>query len=195
MHRYWLCQRMGSRPSTQRSTWLKQLDRGFLKKDSSPRIYAEGAFLSVEVGSDWNRGHDIAIDAIHQQLTGLPDPQTGNPVFARVILYGDAGRWAATWPFPGDILAQAAPGYLPFAALGTGDVFSEARSYGQTGYATHLPSMQGALVASGRGISATAKKSIVQLQDVASTATTLLGISPSTGGDLKTWERKSDHRR
>ena len=160
--------------------WLAQLDGGLLSKDAPPCIYVEGAFLSVEIGQDETAESAVVSGAVFRALAALTDPQTGKPVLARVTHRGDARSWAAAWPYPGDILAQAAPGYTLTAAWGTKSVFSEAPIYGQTGFDAHLQTMQGTFIAAGRGVSAGGERGIVRLPDIASMLATFLGMPPLT---------------
>ena len=165
-------------PIALQSVWeqLKQLNNDLLRGDPPPHVYVDGAFLSIEIGSGWDEAYDVAIDTIRRALAGLADPKTGNPVFAQVTRRGDAGAWAASWPYPGDILAQSALGYVPSAMPGTAEVFSEAQVYGQMDCATSLSAKQGTLVVVGWGVSEEETRGVVWLEDVASMASALLGI-------------------
>lgn len=158
--------------------WLAQLDGGLLLERSPPSIHVEGGFLSVEVGLDEKGGNTVARDAIIRVLAALTDPRTGKPVFARVASRGEAGSWAAAWPYPGDILAQAVPGYTLAAASSTRGVFSGTQIYGQTGYSARQPAMQGALVAAGRGVLAGQEGGLAHLIDLTPTVAEWLNIPP-----------------
>jgi hypothetical protein len=166
--------------SVLRSVWqrLVQLDSGLLSSRASPGIHVEGAFLSVKVGLDENREAKVATDAIIGALAALTDPRTGKPVFARVARRSDAASWTAAWPYPGDIVAQAALGYTLAAAPSARDAFSETPVYGQTGYSAHQMAMQGVLIAAGRGVVAGQEKDITHLMQLALMAAEWLNISP-----------------
>ena len=158
---------------------LTRPDSGLLLEDAPLRIDVEGAFLWVEVGSN-KRGSTVATGVILQKLATLTDPRTGEPVFVRLARRGDAGSWPAAWHHPGDILAQAAPGYTLAVSPGTRGFFSEAPVYGQVGYDARLPTMQGTFIAAGRGVSAEGDRGIVRLPDIASMLATFLGMPPLT---------------
>ena len=159
---------------------LAELDGGLLPRDVPPRIYVEGAFLSVEIGHDEAAESAAVRGAVSRALAALTDPRTGEPVLARVTHRGDAGSWAAAWPYPGDVLAQAAPGYALSAKPGVRAIFSEAPIYGQAGFDARLSTMQGTLIAAGRGVSAGGDRGIVRLPDIASMLATFLGMPPLT---------------
>jgi hypothetical protein len=161
-----------------RPVWQRLAQLGLLSSRASPGIHVEGAFLSVEVGLDENGEAKVATDAIIRALAALRDPRTGKPVFARVARRSDAASWTAAWPYPGDILAQAAPGYTLAAAPSARNVFSETPVYGQTGYNAHQMAMQGVLIAAGRGVVAGQEKDITHLMQPALTAAEWLNISP-----------------
>ncbi|UCC62190.1 MAG: hypothetical protein JSV36_15625, partial [Anaerolineae bacterium] len=143
-----------------------------------PRIYADGAFLSVAIEGDGN--NSIMSSATSQALATLTDPRTGEAVFARVKHGHGDGSWAVAWPFPGNVLAQAAVGYT-LASTSDKEIFAETPIYGQAGYDADLPAMHGALVAAGRGSSAWTGKNMVHLTEVASTVRALLGLPPGDG--------------
>jgi hypothetical protein len=182
---------------------LRQPDSGLLLEDAPLRIDVEGAFLWVEVGSN-KRGSTVATGVILQKLAALTDPRmrgrlspdvasvilqklatltdsrTGEPVFIRLARRGDAGPWAAAWPYPGDVLAQAAPGYVLSAKPDIRAVFSEAPIYGQAVFDARLQAMQGTFIAAGRGVSAGGDRDIVRLPDIASMLATFLGMPSLT---------------
>ncbi len=179
---------------------LTRPDSGLLLEDAPLCIDVEGAFLSVEVGSN-KRGSTVATGVILQKLEALTDPRmrerlspdvasvilqklatltdsrTGEPVFVRLARRGDAGPWAAAWPYPGDVLAQAAPGYVLSAKPDVRAVFSEAPIYGQAVFDARL---QGTLIAAGRGVSAGGDRDTVRLPDIASMLATFLGMPSLT---------------
>lgn len=141
------------------------------------RLYAEGAFLSVEIGPDGKS--ENVVQVVLRALSALTDPHTGKPIFARVVRREDAGSWAETWPYPGDVLAQAEPGYAlaDTPRIGVrGQTLSKALVYGQAGHDVHLPAMQGTLMAAGRGVSAQEQGDVASLVDIASMVATWLGI-------------------
>jgi hypothetical protein len=158
---------------------LTRPDSGLLLEDAPLCIDVEGAFLSVEVGSN-KKGSTVATGVILQKLAALTDPRTGEPVFVRLASRGDAGPWTAAWPYPDDVLAQAAPGYVLSAKPDVRAVFSEAPIYGQAVFDARLQAMQGTFIAAGRGVSAGGGRDIVRLPDIASMLATFLGMPSLT---------------
>jgi hypothetical protein len=162
-----------------RPVWQRLAQLGLLSSRRSPGFHIEGAFLSVKVGLYEMRETQAATDAIVRALAALRDPRTERPVLARVARRDDAPSWAAAWPYRGDIVAQAAPGYTLAAAPSARSVFSETPVYGQTGYSAHQMAMQGVLIAAGRGVVAGQGKNITHLTQLALTTAEWLKISRS----------------
>ncbi len=160
---------------------LGQLDGGLLSRRTPPRVHAEGGCVSIEV--DLGEGEAaIAVDAIIRALRTLSDPHTGEPVFARVARRSDAGSWAEAWPYAGDVVAQAAPGYVPVVASVGDSVFVQTSVYGQTGYSSRQPTMQGRVIAAGRGVFAGQEGDNLHLMNLVPTVAQWLGIHcPSNG--------------
>jgi hypothetical protein len=156
--------------------WLAQVDGGLLPSRALPEVHVEGAFLSIEVERD-GKERRLATEALIRELAALTDPRTGQRVLARVSRRRDAGPWATAWPCPGDIVAQAAPGYTLTAAPGARDIFSDTPVYGQMGYSIDQPAMHGTLVAAGRGVSA-GQEDITSLTSLTHTAVKCLNVVP-----------------
>jgi len=152
---------------------LAPLQEGELTGNAPPRVHAEGAFLSVEIES---AGSAAARAATLRVLSSLKDPHNGQSILVRVTRREDAGSWAKAWSYPGDVLAQAAPGYALSASQSTTSDFFNPQVYSQAGHDAHLPAMEGMLIAAGRDISATQPGDIVSLLDVAPNVAAQLGI-------------------
>jgi len=156
---------------------LAPLQEDELPGNAPPRVHVEGAFLSVEVGS---AGSAATRTATLRLLSSLEDPHTGQSILVRVTRRENAGSWAQAWPYPGDVLAQAAPGYALSAAQSTTSNFSNPQVYGLAGHDARLPDIEGMLIAAGRDISATQPGDIVSLLDVAPNVAAQLGIPSPT---------------
>jgi hypothetical protein len=161
---------------------LQPMWRRLMQRDShllaSLSLYVEGAFLSVEIQGGTRVQRAALDDAVFRTLAALTDPRTGERIFTRVARREDAASWAETWPYPGGVLAQAAPGYALAATPGVAGGVAETPVYGQAGYDAGLSSMQGVLVAAGRGLSEVEDVRAAHLQDVAAWVTKWLGIQP-----------------
>lgn len=159
---------------------LQPMWRRLVQRDShlpaSLSLYVEGAFLSVEVQSGAEAQRAALSDAVFRALAALTDPRTGERLFTRVARREDAASWAEMWPYPGDVLAQAAPGYALAATPGAMGGLTEAPVYGQAGHGARQSVMQGALVAAGRGLSEVEGVRAARLQDVPAWVITWLGI-------------------
>jgi hypothetical protein len=163
------------RPVWQR---LARLGSDLLLAGASSDVYVEGAFLSVEIGSDEKGENAVAVKATLQALAALIDPRTAEPIFARVARCEDASSWAEVWPYPGDVLAQASPGYTLSAAPNATKVLAGTLVYGRMGYDVRLPAMQGLIVAAGRGVFAGQGRDIASLMDVAPAMAEWLNVPP-----------------
>ena len=107
----------------------------------------------------------------------LVDPQTGEPVFERVIPQADLTELNLNHPFAGDVFAQAAPGYTLDDWRGWRSTFAPARLYGQHGYNRTFGDMQAILLAIGdRVVGIGEVIPPVDLVDIAPTIAGWLGI-------------------
>jgi len=136
-------------------------------QETPPEIYLAGAFLSVESSAYGDDGYAIVSEAALETLAALTDPRSSEAVLARVARRADAETWAAAWPYPGAVLAQAAPGYMLSIAPGTEEILMPSLVYAASGYDARLPAMHGWLVAAGRGSSTGQMPDIANLVDVA----------------------------
>lgn len=132
---------------------LNEMDeRGLSRAEATLHLHAQGGFLSIEVETSAAET-TVVRNAIVDTLASLVDPQTSEPVFARVAPIEEAETWAEAWPYPGEVIAQARPGYALMVAKERFPVFAEAGVYGQPGYDAALTTMRGAIIAAGQGIS------------------------------------------
>ncbi len=109
-------------------------------------------------------------------LSQLNDPSSGEPVFERVLRRDEALALGVGGPYTGDVFVQARPGYLLSDERGPQEIFGPVVYYGQQGYRSDLPSMQGGFIAVGRGITPDGEIGLINLVDVAPTLCRLLGI-------------------
>ena len=113
-------------------------------------------------------------------FTNVVDPQTGVPVFQRVLPRSALGALGLDHPNAGDVFAQAVPGYHLDAWRGNDFVFAQAEFYGQHGYDSSLPEMQTIFIASGTGISTPGTVlPPVRVLDYAPTIAWLLSFEPA----------------
>lgn len=115
-------------------------------------------------------------ERIIEALNQLTDPVSGEPIFERVMRQNEASALGIGGPYAGDVFVQASPGYLLSDQRGMQEVFEPVVYYGQQGYRSDLPAMQGGFVAVGRGIVSGSEIDLVNLTDIAPTLCGLLGI-------------------
>jgi predicted AlkP superfamily pyrophosphatase or phosphodiesterase len=126
--------------------------------------------------------------AVQQQIitlfTDLVDPDTGTPVFERVLARSELGPLGLDHPNSGDVFAQAVPGYHLDGWRGNEFTFAPAEFYGQHGYDSTLPEMHTIFIAAGSGIiqSGTAIPP-VKVVDYAPTIAKLLDFDPASTVD------------
>ncbi len=94
--------------------------------------------------------------AIQKQIidlfTALKDPETGKPVFERVLPRDQLASLGLDHPNSGDVFAQANFGYHLNGWRGKNFIFEPADYYGQHGYDSSLPEMHTIFFAAGAGI-------------------------------------------
>lgn len=102
-------------------------------------------FLSAE------QYHQVLED-LRQLLANLKDPQTGDPVFERLLLREDLAQYHLEHPNAGDLVLQAYPGYNLDSHRGWKDIFQPANFNGQHGFAASQPAMDAIWIAAGPGL-------------------------------------------
>jgi predicted AlkP superfamily phosphohydrolase/phosphomutase len=113
-------------------------------------------------------------------LRSVMDPETGQPVFTRVLARPELSALYLDHSNSGDVFAQAAPGYSLDDWRGKGTLFGPSTINGGHGYDSALPEMQTLFIAAGAGISPTEKiLSPLKIIDIAPTLAVLLGFEPS----------------
>ncbi|MGC8780660.1 MAG: alkaline phosphatase family protein, partial [Anaerolineae bacterium] len=122
------------------------------------------------------------IETISSLLKAVADPQTGRPVFARVVKRADLADLGLDSPASGDLFIQAAPGWALADARGAKNVFNKVAYFGQHGYDPTLAPLHAIFYAAGRGIRPGAIEP-VRLIDVAPTIARLLGFPPAATVD------------
>ncbi|MFZ5919574.1 MAG: alkaline phosphatase family protein [Chloroflexota bacterium] len=117
-------------------------------------------------------------------LTNLADPETGDPVFERVLLRSELGPLGLDSANSGDVFAQAVPGYHLDGWRGNDNVFEPADFYGQHGYDSNLPEMRTIFIAAGMGVPQLSELiPSVRIVDYAPTIAALLGFAPAPSVD------------
>jgi predicted AlkP superfamily phosphohydrolase/phosphomutase len=117
-------------------------------------------------------------------LKGLIDPETGEPVFQRVLTRGEFGPLGFDHPNSGDVFAQIYPGYHLDGWRGNDFIFEPADFYGQHGFDSSLPEMYTIFIAAGAGIPQTGDIiSPVRVVDYAPTIASLLDFQPASTVD------------
>jgi len=122
------------------------------------------------------------IATIRGLLAETVDPQTGRPVFARVVDRAGLAELGLDSPSSGDLFVQAAPGWALADTRGAKNVFGKVEYFGQHGYDPEIGSLHAIFYAAGRGI----RPGVVQavnLIDVAPTIARLLGFAPAATVD------------
>ena len=128
-------------------------------------------------------------DQIVALLSDLRHPETGEPVFQRVLRQEQLSSLGLSHRHAGDVFAQAAPGYHLDGYRGVPDLFQPAGLCGQHGYASDLPEMQALFIAAGAGVPVPDRGAatgtlipLLSMTDLAPTIASLLGLSsPATG--------------
>lgn len=113
-------------------------------------------------------------------LQNLTDPNTGEPVFQRVLTHDELGPLGLDHPNSGDVFAQAYPGYHLDGWRGNDFIFERADFYGQHGYDSTLPEMHTIFIAAGADVPQAGEIiPFVRVVDYAPTIASLLGFAPA----------------
>lgn len=99
-----------------------------------------------------SRDYPVIQDQIIALLSDLHDPESGEPVFQRILRKDELGPLGLDHPHSGDVYAQAFPGFTLEDERGAKEVFSAAQIYGQHGYASETLEMQTIFIAAGAAI-------------------------------------------
>jgi len=117
-------------------------------------------------------------------LESLTDPDTGEPVFQRVLTRDQLGPSGLDHPNSGDVFAQAFPGYHLDGWRGNEFVFEQADFYGQHGFDSSLPDMHTIFIAAGADVPQTGGTiPPVRVVDYAPTIASLLDFTPASTVD------------
>jgi predicted AlkP superfamily phosphohydrolase/phosphomutase len=122
-------------------------------------------------------------DQVVAALVNVVDPQNGQPVFQRVLRQEDLKQLHLDHLNSGDVFAQAYPGYDLDDWRGIDDTFRPVLFYGQHGYDSSLPEMQGIFIASGAGVPVGGVIPPVSILDYAPTIAFLMGFKPAATVD------------
>jgi len=117
-------------------------------------------------------------------LEDLTDPETGTPVFQRVLPRESLADLGLASDNSGDVFAQAVPGYHLDGWRGNDEVFEQADFYGQHGYDSTLPEVRTIFIAGG-GMVPTGGDTIppIHIVDVAPTIAEMFGFEPAPNVD------------
>ena len=117
-------------------------------------------------------------------LENLMDPETGTPVFQRVLPRASLADLGLASDNSGDVFAQAVPGYHLDGWRGNDEVFEQADFYGQHGYDSTLPEVRTIFIAAGSEVSAGVETiPPVRIVDYAPTIADILGFAPAPNVD------------
>ena len=167
--------------------------RDYVVENKSQAIaFASGGAMHVYIHLEGReRNGTVSVEAyprVQQQvvelLSGLLDPDSGEPVFQRVLPRSELASLGLDHPNSGDIFAQANPGYVLDGWRGNDFVFAPASTCGQHGYASDLPAMHALFIAAGAGVPGGGEVIPgVRLVDCAPTIAGLLGFPPAATVD------------
>jgi len=117
-------------------------------------------------------------------LQNLTDPNTGEPVFQRILTRDELAPLGLDNPNSGDVFAQAYPGYHLDGWRGNDLVFEQADFYGQHGFDSTLPEMHTIFIAAGVDVPQNSEIiPPVRVLDYAPTIASLLGFEPASTVD------------
>ena len=117
-------------------------------------------------------------------LKNLTDPESGKPVFQRVLTHDELGPLGLDHPNSGDVFAQAYPGYHLDGWRGNDFIFEPADFYGQHGYDSSLPEMHTIFIAAGAGVPQNGEIiPPVRVVDYAPTIASILDFPPASTVD------------
>ena len=117
-------------------------------------------------------------------LQNLIDPNTGEPVFQRVVTRDELEPLGLNHPNSGDVFAQAVPGYHLDGWRGNDSVFEQADFYGQHGFDSTLPEMHTIFIAAGVDVPKAGEIiPPVRVVDYAPTIASLLDFEPASTVD------------
>jgi hypothetical protein len=172
------------------------VDRGFLLLEpGSTRVdvtqtqayaVASGGTVHVYVNlSDREAGgillpqeYDLVCEGVIAALQDVRD-EAGASAFPFIIKREEADRIHLNHPHSGDVIAFAAPGYLPSSALDREQIFESATLLGQSGYDSIQPTMRAIFVAGGYGIRPGVYLAPISTLDIAPTIARLLRLRPA----------------
>jgi len=143
-------------------------------------IYINLAGREKEGGIVSDDEYPIIQNQIIDLLKDLQDPETGQPVFERVLSHNELAALGLDHPNSGDVFAQANPGYVLDSWRGNDFTFAQSNYYGQHGYDSSIPDMHTIFFAAGAGIVPTESPlPPVRIIDYAPTIAYLLGFQPA----------------
>ncbi len=113
-------------------------------------------------------------------LTELVDPESGLPVFQRILPRNELASLGLDHSNSGDVFAQANPGYHLDGWRGNDFIFTPTDFYGQHGYDSSLAEMRTIFIAAGKGVPlSTTVIPPIRIIDYAPTIALLLGFTPA----------------
>jgi len=119
---------------------------------------------------------------IVEALRSLHHPDTGEPVFSRILVKEELADLNLNHVHSGDIFAQAYPGFNLDSHRGYYGIYQPTKFNGQHGYDCNLPEMEAIFIATGAGIQVeNTAIDPVHITDLVSTIFHLLEI-PAPGG-------------
>ena len=112
-------------------------------------------------------------------LYTVRDPESGDPVFTRVVPKHELSSLHLDHPYSGDVFAQVKPGYALDCWRGKQQVFEPLSYYGQHGYDSSLFEMRGFFITAGGSIPGTGEQiAPIQLVDIAPSIAAILDFPP-----------------
>lgn len=168
---------------------LLKLDRNnYVVVDQSKAFaVASGGSVNVYINLvDYQRDGIVTVEEypeiqgqIYEMFSSLTDPQTGDPIFSRVLTRQDLDSVHLNHLHSGDVFAQAQAGYDLDGWRGANDIFGTVDYYGQHGYDCTLLEMRGVFIAVGAAIPNNGERiQPVNLVDIAPTIAKYLEFNP-----------------